>query len=80
MSLIEPTPNGASLSSRDSERLLSSIRKDARKIRDVLATMTRDADKLEGGGSPAPAAVLRKAISAMEVALDHIREVFKLAV
>ena len=82
MSLLDPSPNvpiptngSDALSARDVDRIQSSIRSDARKIKDALNRMMDDAEKLEAGGSLAPAAMLRKAVIVMDVGLDQI--VFK---
>ncbi len=73
---MSTTENGT-LSARDYERVLSSIRSDARKIAEALNRMEEDGKKLHDGGHPAPALVVTETITAMRVCMGHIREVFK---
>jgi hypothetical protein len=69
--------NNGTLSGRDYERTLSSIRSDATKVKALLEQMEDDRDKLEAGGHPAPALVLNESITVIRVALKHLGDVFR---
>ncbi len=64
------------LSNKNYERILSSIKTDARKIREALERMNEDREKLEAG-HPAPALVLEEATTVISVGLKHLSNVFK---
>ncbi len=70
--------SNGTLSNRDYERILSSIKTDARRITDALDRMEGDGAKLAQGGHPAPALRVQETVTAMRVALGHIRDVFRI--
>lgn len=78
MSTDERTINDGQLSNREYERVLSTIRIEARKLTENLNALEEIAQKLATGGHPAPANVVRDTLTAMRVCMTHLREVFKI--
>lgn len=65
------------LTSKQYSATLGSIRSDAKKLREIIDRMATDEAKLREGGHLASADVLHDSLVVFNVALGHMRDVFK---
>lgn len=75
--MSKPVTENGTISNREYERLLSSIRSDARKMRDLADSIEADGNKLADGGHPAPSELVIETAVAIRVVLRNLREVFR---